>query len=151
MTNFFTSSFCRSCGVCCRATEMVLLSEDAERLEQLGYRREDFAVESGGLLRLRNVGGYCYFYDRATGLCRVYEHRPLGCRLYPLVFDEARGVLLDPECPLSSFFAGDCSQLRAALPALRVALEALRREYGTSYDKQLFVQSSKKLLSSCRP
>ncbi|MEM1517134.1 MAG: YkgJ family cysteine cluster protein [Thermofilum sp.] len=148
---FFTSAFCRSCGLCCRATEMVLLRKDVERLERLGYRRGDFAVESGGFARLRNVDGYCYFYDKATGLCRVYEHRPLGCRLYPLVFDEVRGVLLDPECPLSSFFAEDCSCLRAALPVLRSVLEALGEEYGVRYDERVFEQSSKKLLSSCRP
>lgn len=151
MSGFFNNPFCRSCGLCCRDTEMVLLESDIARLEQLGYRREDFSREAGGLVRLRNVGGYCYFYDRATGLCRVYGSRPLGCQLYPLVFDEAKGVLIDPECPLGTLFSGDCSQLRSALPVLRSALEALRREYGVRYDEQLLARSSKKLLSNCNP
>ena len=122
---------------------MVLLSGDIERLEKSGYRREDFSVESGGLARLRNAGGYCCFYDKTTGLCRACGRRPLGCRLYPLVFDEARGVPLDPECPLSALFARGRSQLRAALPVLLSALEALSKGYGISYDARLLKRSSK--------
>uniref|UniRef100_A0A7C3WJT7 YkgJ family cysteine cluster protein n=1 Tax=Thermofilum pendens TaxID=2269 RepID=A0A7C3WJT7_THEPE len=89
---------------------MPLLREDLERLEGLGLKREDFAVERDGFLRLRNTGGYCVFYDIGSGRCKVYGARPLGCRLYPLVFDEERGALLDPECPLAGFFSEECSE-----------------------------------------
>ncbi|MDH5793376.1 MAG: YkgJ family cysteine cluster protein, partial [Candidatus Bathyarchaeota archaeon] len=35
---------CSNCGKCCEKTEMELSSEDIERLEETGYRREEFAV-----------------------------------------------------------------------------------------------------------
>ena len=89
------------CARCCYGTEMPLTEDDVRRLERLGYRRAEFAVRGpDGVLRLRNVGGRCYFLDPRTGACRVYEHRPLGCRLYPLVCVPGLGVTVDPECPL---------------------------------------------------
>jgi len=147
---FFTSPFCLTCGACCRGTEMLLLREDVERLEGLGFRREEFAVEREGFLRLRNTGGLCVFYDAGTGRCRVYDARPLGCRLYPLVFDEERGVLLDPECPLASFFAEDCLELEQALQLLRKVLECLRADYGYRHSERLLEESARRLLSQCR-
>ncbi len=82
---------------------MPLTEEDIERLEALGYRREEFAVRGpDGVWRLRNVDGHCVFLDPSTGRCRVYPHRPMGCRLYPLVYVPGEGVTVDPECPLAS-------------------------------------------------
>lgn len=129
---------------------MPLLREDLERLEGLGLKREDFAVERDGFLRLRNTGGYCVFYDIGSGRCKVYGARPLGCRLYPLVFDEERGALLDPECPLAGFFSEECSELRGALLLLRRVLESLRAEYGYRYSEKLLEESTRKLLSRCQ-
>lgn len=150
VSGFFSSPFCRSCGECCRGTEMVLLRADVERLERLGYKREDFARYSGGLLVLRNVNGYCYFYDRVSGLCKVYYSRPLGCRLYPLVFDDSLGVMLDPECPLAALFSRDCSQIREALPILRRVLKTLEEEFGVEYNESLFERSSRRILQTCK-
>ena len=65
---------------------MELSSEDVERLEEAGYHREEFAVIKGRVTRLRNVGGWCYFYSVADKKCRVYGKRPLGCYLYPVVY-----------------------------------------------------------------
>ena len=147
---FFTSPFCLTCGACCKGTEMPLLREDVERLEELGLKRENFAVESEGFFRLRNVGGYCVFYDTGSGRCKVYDARPLGCRLYPLVFDEERGVLLDPECPLAGFFSEECSELEGALLLLRRVLRSLHAEYGYRYSEKLLEESARKLLSRCQ-
>jgi len=88
------------CSKCCWDTEMVLLEEDVERIEGLGYPPSSFSyVDREGYLRLKNVDGHCVFLDPSTGRCRVYEHRPLGCRLYPVVYVEGGGVAVDPECP----------------------------------------------------
>lgn len=89
---------CLRCGKCCLNTEMPLTREDVERLELLGYRREEFAEPRGGLLRLRNVDGHCYFYDPDTRSCKVYPYRPEGCRVYPFIYVEGVGVTVDPEC-----------------------------------------------------
>jgi len=70
---------CSNCGKCCEKTMMELSSEDIERLEEAGYRREEFAViDDDGVTRLRNVDRWCYFYSLADKKCRVYRKRPLG-------------------------------------------------------------------------
>ncbi len=75
---------------------MPLTEEDIRRIESLGYRREEFSI-SNGIVRLRNVNGKCYFLDDGNR-CRIYEHRPEGCRLYPAVFDGEK-VVVDRVCP----------------------------------------------------
>ncbi|MEM1852797.1 MAG: YkgJ family cysteine cluster protein [Thermofilaceae archaeon] len=91
---------CLSCGLCCRETEMVLTPSDVERLELLGYRREEFAVYDGRFHRLRNVDGRCFFYR--GGRCVVYDYRPIGCSMYPIVIDpESGSVEVDRFCPLA--------------------------------------------------
>jgi len=90
----------RLCGLCCYGTEMILLPQDISELESLGYRREEFAVEKNGVYVLRNVDGHCIFLNPETNACTIYPHRPLGCRLYPLVYDVDRGVVtVDKLCP----------------------------------------------------
>jgi len=79
---------------------MELSSEDIERLEEMGYRLEEFAVVDDGVTRLRNVDGYCYFYSRADKKCRIYKDRPLGCYLYPVVYLANEGAMVDELCPM---------------------------------------------------
>ncbi len=71
-----------------------------QRLEALGYRREEFAVYEDGEWRLRNINGHCYFLEPGRG-CRIYPYRPVGCRLYPAVCIEGHGVAVDAYCPLA--------------------------------------------------
>jgi len=79
---------------------MLLSKEDIERLERAGFSREDFAVTGkDGLTRLRNIGQWCYFYDSAKKKCQVYEDRPLGCLLYPVVYSIDEGIMVDELCP----------------------------------------------------
>ena len=91
---------CSNCGKCCEKTEMELSSYDVKRLEEAGYRREEFAVIDGGVARLRNVDGLCYFYSIADKKCRIYEKRPLGCHLYPVVHLVNEGAIVDELCPM---------------------------------------------------
>jgi Fe-S-cluster containining protein len=91
---------CSHCGKCCEKTEMELSSSDIERLEEIGYRREEFAVIDDGVIRLRNVDGWCYFYSLAEKRCRVYKKRPLGCHLYPIVYLTNDCVTVDKLCPM---------------------------------------------------
>lgn len=88
------------CGKCCYNTEMPLVPEDISRIEELGYSREFFVDDSSGIPRLRNINGHCVFLDPATNACKIYEYRPIGCRLYPLVYDASTGtVTVDKLCP----------------------------------------------------
>ena len=91
---------CSNCGICCEETIMELSSEDIERLEEKGFRLEEFAVIDDGVTQLRNVDGYCYFYSRADKKCRIYKDRPLGCYLYPVVYLANEGAIIDELCPM---------------------------------------------------
>ena len=94
---------CLRCGVCCRETEMLLSTEDIERLGRKGYRKEFFVrFDRAGYVKLRNRQGYCVFYDVEKRLCKVRADRPLGCRIYPVVYDEEKGILVDSICSAQS-------------------------------------------------
>jgi len=79
---------------------MELSSSGIARLEEAGYRREKFAVADGGVVRLRNADGWCYFYSMTERKCRVYEKRPLGCYLYPVIYLVGEGAVVDELCPM---------------------------------------------------
>ncbi len=79
---------------------MELSSEDISRLEEVGYRRDQFSVLDNRGIRLVNVDGWCFFYSLAERNCRVYENRPLGCRLYPVVYLADEGAVIDGLCPM---------------------------------------------------
>jgi Fe-S-cluster containining protein len=90
---------CLRCGDCCRETEMLLSKEDINRLEGKGYRREFFILfDKEGYARLRNLQRHCVFYDIENRRCKVYRDRPLGCRLYPVIYDEEKGIVVDEVC-----------------------------------------------------
>lgn len=92
---------CSHCGECCAETEMELSDDDVARLVRLGYPRDAFSVtDQDGVTRLRNVDGRCYFYDRGASRCRVYAARPVGCYIYPVVFAEEYGIVIDALCPM---------------------------------------------------
>ncbi len=82
---------CQRCGVlCCRLGGPQLLSKDVERLEEAGFRREQFLNDLQHALKSRRDGS-CIFLstDTEQGLfkCSVYNVRPTLCRLYPFRFE----------------------------------------------------------------
>ena len=56
-----------------------------------------FYEEKDGYLCLKNVGEYCIFFDSSSNKCKIYEHRPRGCRLYPFVYDNGK-CIIDRDC-----------------------------------------------------
>lgn len=91
------------CITCCIETEMPLAEDDIERIEKLGYKRRDFAVEAEGETRLRNLAKSCFFLKEDK--CRIYDSRPEGCRIYPLVYDvDSHKFVFDTVCPHSAEF-----------------------------------------------
>jgi len=90
---------CSNCGVCCTETEMLLSKKDIKRLEKRGFYQKQFVnFDKKGYAVLKNHAGYCVFYDLKNRKCRVYEDRPSGCRVYPVIFDEETGIILDDIC-----------------------------------------------------
>ncbi|WFO74709.1 YkgJ family cysteine cluster protein [Desulfurococcaceae archaeon MEX13E-LK6-19] len=91
------SSFC---GKCCYDTEMILTIDDIMEIMGLGYSIDYFAELRDGYVRLRNINGHCVFLDPETNKCMIYKWRPVGCRLYPLIYDPWRDeILVDKLCP----------------------------------------------------
>jgi Fe-S-cluster containining protein len=138
------NELCKKCAICCVGTEMILTRGDIKRLEEAGYR--GFYRLSGGFYRLRNVRGRCVFLGD-DNLCRIYSIRPKGCRVYPLIYDQERGVVLDPLCPLHQDIS--CSELLRGVGELREVLEELEQDYGFVVDWGLFKASVASLLSRC--
>lgn len=76
---------------------MPLTEDDLMRIEKLGFKRIDFAVEAEGETRLRNRGRMCFFLE--DGKCMIYDNRPEGCSIYPLVYDvDSHKFILDSIC-----------------------------------------------------
>lgn len=109
-----------NCALCCHETKMYLTWLDINRIVKLGYSLRSFAERSGGIWRLKNVDGRCFFLEGRK--CKIYRFRPYGCRLYPLVYDyEEQRVKLDDLCPHKEEFmvqGGDLKRLMFVLKIL---------------------------------
>jgi len=77
---------------------MLLSSDDVRRLVKLGYPVNSFVVYQDGYLFLRNIDGHCVFFDPERLICKIYSARPLGCRIYPVIYDEDEGIKTDKIC-----------------------------------------------------
>ncbi len=77
---------------------MPLSKTDIKRIESLGYFYDFFVDTHDGWLQLKNRDGLCVFHNGKK--CLIYEHRPEGCQLYPMIFDKDNNcAILDEECP----------------------------------------------------
>ena len=108
------------CAKCCLETRMPLSNYDIKRVLKLGHKLEYFVAKTDEGWRLKNDSGRCVFLIEER--CRIYPHRPEGCRLYPLVYDEIleKGVI-DPLCPYGYLFKvqkNDVAKLKALLEKL---------------------------------
>ncbi|MFA4639439.1 YkgJ family cysteine cluster protein [Pyrococcus kukulkanii] len=83
------------CAKCCIENDVPLREEDIERIKALGYD-EDYFVDYtkmfyrgprflGYAMKKRPFDDACVFLDPETKKCRIYEHRPLACKLYPFI------------------------------------------------------------------
>ena len=90
---------CSNCSVCCTETEMLLSEKDITRLIKKGFSKNSFVkYNKQGYAQLKNRQSYCVFYDPKKHQCNVYSDRPEGCRVYPVILDEEKGIVLDDIC-----------------------------------------------------
>jgi len=129
----FVDNPCRrhECHLCCYETRMTLTEADVDRLTNAGFA--GFVRENrAGDLELVNRDGWCVFLD--GGDCGVYDLRPDGCRLYPLVLDIGSGrVVLDDFCPHRIEFPIDVDravELRRSVATENAEAAARRRRAG---------------------
>ncbi len=120
------------CNLCCRHTNMLLSDKDIHNITTLGYHRSFFTIQRNGWLRLKNYKGRCIFHNGEH--CTIYDHRPEGCVLYPVVYDADRRIaIIDAECPQRrQFFINEqktrqLKHLIALLQKERVQRENLRK------------------------
>jgi len=91
---------CNRCGTCCLETEMPLSKKDIKLLLEKGYNIEFFSrLDDESYFLLRNINGHCVFFDEKNKKCIVYADRPAGCRFYPVIYDESKGIVVDKICP----------------------------------------------------
>ena len=80
---------------------MLLSNADIKRLEGLGYDSQKFVrYDRHGIAKLKNRRGFCVFYDVEKCRCKIYKHRPLGCRIYPIMCSKQEGIVMDELCPM---------------------------------------------------
>lgn len=77
---------------------MPLSNRDIEHIRALGFNTNFFVIERDGWLQLKNYNGRCVFHNGK--ICSIYENRPKGCRLYPIIYDKDENrAVLDEDCP----------------------------------------------------
>jgi Fe-S-cluster containining protein len=77
---------------------MVLSNRDIKKIKKKGVVKSFYVEDTDGWLRLRNEYGRCVFHDGRK--CTIYQDRPQGCALYPVVYDaDAHMAILDLDCP----------------------------------------------------
>jgi len=82
---------------------MMLASTDVKRLERAGYEGKKFTYhDKSGFVKLKNHRGFCIFYNVEKRRCKIYKHRPSGCRLYPVIYSEQEGIIIDDLCPMKN-------------------------------------------------
>ena len=110
-----------NCIECCLETQMPLLKEDIKRIIALGFNYDYFIINKNNWLQLKNYGGRCVFNDGEK--CLIYEDRPEGCKLYPIIYDEDECcAVLDEYCKYRGWFEiskNDCRTLFALIRKLK--------------------------------
>ena len=111
-----------NCHYCCIETEMLITKYDVSRIVQAtSIPAKDFVTfnEDGfRMLRNRERRGEekCFFLDD-TGLCSIYNHRPEGCRYYPIIWD------LNKHLPRADDLCPNYDEFTSFIPSVENKLE----------------------------
>lgn len=125
---------CQAGCVCCCVTTLFFPSEVEELPAEV---RVHLTLRQGLIRPVRRPPGVCVFFNEQTSWhCRIFEQRPLRCRLYPylpLPTDEAIIIVADPLCTVSWPEANypewfRCYGLGCGMD-ITVEVEALSREF----------------------
>lgn len=93
----------KKCIKCCLETSMLLSNSDIQNIENIGYKKKNFVRINNRWFYLKNKNGRCVFHNGKK--CMIYDNRPEGCKLYPLIFDEEhKKAIVDKDCPYDKIF-----------------------------------------------
>lgn len=91
------------CFQCCKTTNMLLSTKDIQTITQQGYEINFFVEQKNGWLQLKNSNNRCVFHNGTH--CIIYEYRPTGCKLYPIVYqNNDSAAIYDTVCPHPNSF-----------------------------------------------
>lgn len=128
---------CKDCGICCKQTEMILSETDITLIlndASLNLKREDFIeINNDGFFQLKNVKGFCVFFEPSIKLCEIYKLRPQGCKFYPLIYDFSinKCVLDVVDCPRPNlFYETSRKAKKTCLKIKRFLIEVFKRSIG---------------------
>ena len=123
------------CSYCCRETQMPITRDEAMHIStttglEIDAFTRDFK-ETKGILQLKNdaVTKTCVFLmtdsdsKYAQGICKIYEDRPIGCRLYPAILDQNDELWIDVDCPHHSEFGSPQVELLQLLLELDAKIQ----------------------------
>ncbi len=116
---------CMKCGKCCENTEMELSEKDIRRIVKIikdkpNLKQFYIIDKESGEKKLRNIKGRCIFQNPDTLSCTIYEHRPEGCKFYPLIYDGSNNkCVLDQDCPNRYMFYQDENERTSRCKELR--------------------------------
>jgi len=83
---------CSTCtDICCKRTTYKLTNADIDRILQVCTMQavqEAMFQNIDGTIQLKQP---CHFLD-SDNKCSIYPHRPLGCRIYPVVWNNEATV-----------------------------------------------------------
>ena len=102
---------------------MELSDQDIINIESensFNISRTDFVEQREGFNILKNVEGFCVFFDPLGKICKIYDFRPLGCRFYPMIYDTCDDkCILDEDCPHRSRFYKNISSFQFTCKKLK--------------------------------
>jgi Fe-S-cluster containining protein len=76
---------CVRCGECCKGT-MRLNDDDIEKLESVGFKKENFVESFNGVNYMKTIADQCMWLEKEgpnAYFCRIYPFRPKICEIYP--------------------------------------------------------------------
>jgi Fe-S-cluster containining protein len=120
---------------CCIETNMVLSYHDIENIQKMGYDSQFFVTERNGWYQLKNDKGRCVFHNGTQ--CTIYQRRPEGCDLYPVVYDkDNQCAILDSECPQKNCFVLEKSKIQQLFDLISTLQHERTQRKKKTHDKQ---------------
>jgi len=113
LRQFVPQEACLKCKGCCRFKRRdsvwlpTLLEEEAADFGKLGLPPALIAIDKK--IRVASFPKektfICSLFNPEENKCKIYQHRPFECRLYPFVLtrrEDTACLALDPNCPFAA-------------------------------------------------
>lgn len=89
------------------------------------------------LMTIKRTKDGCFFRDKQRGICKIYLHRPLLCRLFPFKVRETKSGKIHS---FSLHRDIECPEYRDGVVNVKELTEILKEEYQNQEDYQDLVQ-----------